>query len=155
MAFYHRKSPRIPGFDYSSVNYYFLTVCTHNRKCIFGKPEQLNLFGKIAEEKIKEIPIHYQNAKIDKYVVMPNHVHMILIISVEGSMKADQIIAQYKSAVTKKIREIEPKKEVWQRSFHDHIIRNQNSYEKIRNYIDGNPLKWKDDCFYVDENLVR
>ena len=153
MAYFYRKSPRIPGFDYSSVNYYFITICTRNRRCIFGKPNNLNLLGKIAQEEIEELSTHYAAIHVDKYVVMPNHVHLILIISSEQNAGVNQIIAQYKSGVTRKIRQIRPSENIWQRSFHDHVIRNQESYEKIWNYIDGNPKKWEEDCFYVNENL--
>lgn len=151
MADYHRKSTRIPGYDYSTENYYFITVCTDNKKCIFGQPEQLNEAGKIAQECIENIEGIFQGVRVDNYVVMPNHIHCI--IALEG---ADQgmihpsvstVIGQYKMTVTKKIRQLYPNMKVWQRSFHDHIIRSQKSYEKIWNYVEYNAEKWKEDCF--------
>ena len=91
---------------------------------------------------------------LDKYVVMPNHIHGIFVIHQEekGLKDLSVAIGQYKMSVTKEIRTWEPGKEVWQRSFHDHIIRNQKSYEKIWLYIEHNPLKWEEDCFYFSES---
>ena len=150
MAYYTRKSPRLPQYDYSKENYYFITICCQNRKCYFGSPNQLNEIGKIAERHIREIESHYEFVRIDKYVVMPNHIHLILVI--EQSWKADaaQVIGQYKSGVTREVRKILPDIEIWQRSFHDHVIRNQKSYESIWLYIEENPQCWDKDCFYTE-----
>ena len=153
MTFYSRKPTRIPYYDYSSENYYFITICTHNRKSLFGKPDQLSKIGAIAHQKIKAIPLHYEHVHIDKFVVMPNHVHMIMVLSKGNQADVEQIIAQYKAGVTRKVRNIYPNIEIWQRSFHDHIIRNQNSYEKIWLYIEGNPQNWHKDCFYTDDTF--
>jgi len=80
---------------------------------------------------------------------MPNHVHLILILE-NGEKNPDVplIIGQFKRGVTKEIRSIFAEMEVWQRSFHDHVIRNQAGYEKIWEYIENNPLMWEKDCFY-------
>jgi len=155
MPFYLRKPTRIPGYDYSSQNYYFVTICTHNKACIFGKPGKPNILGKIAEECIQKIPEFYPQIQIDQSVVMPNHVHAIVIVG--ANIKAEMppnlshIIGQYKMAVTKKVHHYYPNLQVWQRSFHDHIIRNQHSYEKIWEYIKNNPIKWDEDCFYTEQ----
>ena len=148
-----RKSPRIPGYDYSSVNYYFITICTHEKRCIFGNPEELNWMGRCAEDCLRMIPQLHPGILLDKYVVMPNHIHVI--IDVQKSEKQTDlyvVIGQYKMAVTKRIRYKKPTFEVWQRSFHDHVIRKQSTYEKIWNYIEDNPRKWKEDCFYVTDS---
>lgn len=152
MTFYSRKSARIPNFYYSSCNYYFVTICTGNRRCIFGSPNILNRYGKIAEEEILKIPSHYEGVIIDKYVVMPNHVHMIVILE-NRNYNLNQIIAQYKSGVTRWIRKCMPDVAVWQKSYHDHVIRNQAAYEKIWLYIEANPKNWDQDCFYLDPNI--
>ena len=155
MPFYSRKSNRLPGYDYSSENYYFLTICTHNKQCIFGKPKELNALGEIAKECIEEIPRIYSSLKVDHYIVMPNHIHMILVLEYLDSndlhLEIPKIIGQYKMAVSKKIHKIFPNLIVWQRSFHDHIIRSQQAYEKIWNYVEYNDQKWEDDCFYYNE----
>ena len=119
-----------------------------NKKCIFGKSNQINEFGRIAGDFIEKITEHYPNVFVDKYVVMPNHVHMILYLSAGSSVSLSQIIGQYKMAVTKQIHKRDKDVIVWQRSFHDHVIRSRQSYEKIWEYIDNNPKKWELDCFY-------
>ncbi len=149
-----RKPTRIPGFDYASEHYYFATICTYEKKCIFGAMGNLNLLGKIAERELQEVDGHYQGVHIDKMVIMPNHVHAIIAIGCENKDIAypnlSTIVGQHKSGVTRKIREIIPGLTVWQRSYYDHIIRNRADYEKIWNYIDGNPRKWMDDCYYLE-----
>ena len=103
----------------------------------------------IAETEILNISSHYEAVSIDKYVVMPNHVHMILTIGDgDNNPNLNQIIAQYKSGVSRKIRVLLPNIEIWQRSYHDHVIRNLAGYEKIWMYIENNPLKWEEDCFF-------
>ena len=156
MEFKNRKSPRISGYDYATPNYYFITICTHNKKCIFGKIGHLNSFGRIAEKFLIQIPEIYPAITIDKYVVMPNHVHAIMIVSAEtpGKERKDltRVVGQYKMVVTKQIRKISGCEHVWQRSFHDHVITNEAGYKKIWEYIHNNPAKWEDDCFYCEES---
>ena len=152
MEYSNRKSPRIPRYDYATPNYYFITICTHHKECIFGRPGRLNAYGKIAEENLLKIPELFSSISIEKYVVMPNHIHGIFSVSDSGNKELKDlsvILGQYKMSVTKKIRTMEPERIVWQRSFHDHVIRNQRSYEKIWTYIDNNPQKWEEDCFFV------
>lgn len=149
MPYFNRKSPRIPNYDYAQSNYYFITICTHGHQCIFGNPGKLNKAGMIAETETLNISSHYEAVSIDKYVVMPNHVHMILTIGDgDNNPNLNQIIAQYKSGVSRKIRVLLPNIEIWQRSYHDHVIRNLAGYEKIWMYIENNPLKWEEDCFF-------
>ena len=151
-----RKNTRIPGYNYASQNYYFITICTHERKCIFGEPNDLNAFGRVAEAYLLRIPEFYPQVIVDQCVVMPNHVHAILIFETEERETElpdlTRVVGQYKMAVTKKIREKSPNCMIWQRSFHDHIIRNEQSYEKIWEYIRDNPMKWEEDCFYYSKN---
>ena len=149
--FPNRKRPRLASFNYSTPNYYFITICTHNKKCIFGKPNQLNAFGNIALQALTDIQRHFPNVTVDKAVVMPNHVHAIIVLDGHGT-NLSVVVGLYKSYVSKQIHNISPNLKVWQTSFHDHVIRGQQSYEKIWNYIDGNPSKWEDDCFYIYES---
>ena len=145
-----RKSPRIPNYDYGLPNYYFITICTHDKNCYFGDCNRLSKMGQIAEECILRISDFYPDIIIDHYVIMPNHVHAIIYFKKEmASTTLSHVIGQYKMAVTKKIHGINSEIIVWQRSFHDHIIRNQRSYEKIWKYIEDNPRKWEEDCFYT------
>ena len=113
-------------------------------------PGRLNASGIIADNCLLKIQKFNPAVAIDKYVIMPNHVHAILAVN-ENSPSITTVIGQYKSAVTKRIREIYPRKNVWQRSFHDHVIRDQRGYEKIWMYIEDNPRKWEEDCFYRAE----
>lgn len=149
MPFYSRKSPRIPNFDYSQNSYYFITICTHERRNLFGLPNELNTIGEIVRKHIENIPGFYQNIFIDKYVVMPNHVHFILVLNNgDNNPSVPLIIGQFKRGVTKEIHSMFSNMIVWQRSFHDHVIRNDTGYKKIWQYIENNPLKWEEDCFY-------
>ena len=81
---------------------------------------------------------------------MPNHVHAIIVLT-DDKTKLSDVVCSYKSYVTKKIHELQPDMKVWQSSFHDHVIRNQQSYEKIWLYIEGNPMNWDKDCFFAAE----
>ncbi len=148
-----RKPARIPGYDYSKENYYFITICTHEKKCIFGNADDLNSFGKIAMKDLQELASRYTGISIDICVVMPNHIHAILVINGQPEKKVSlhQIIGLYKSGVSRKIRKLAPDTLVWQRSFHDHIIRTQSSYEKIYRYIQFNSQKWEEDRFYPNK----
>ena len=149
-----RKYPRLKGYDYTTQNYYFVTVCTHNKLCLFGEPYRLTPAGEIAKALFLEIPEHFPGIVVDKYVVMPNHIHGILIFPGQGS-DLSAVVGKYKAAVTRSVHSLYGDIPVWQRSFHDHIIRNQADYERIWSYIEGNPSRWLKDCFYVakDEGM--
>ena len=152
MPQYNRKPTRLKHFDYSSENYYFITICTHNKNCIFGKPNALNDCGRIAQEAFSEITGHFPFVNIDQYVVMPNHIHAI--ISIENGAENERpnlntVVGLYKSGVPRKIHRLYPELTVWQRSFHDHVIRNQQDYERIWTYVHYNDQKWEQDCFYI------
>ncbi len=144
-----RKNPRIPNYDYSTPGYYFVTICTAGKRCIFGAPGELNRYGHIARQCLADISAHFSGVTVDQSVVMPNHIHIILVLHQAGAALC-AIVGQYKSAVTKRIHRIDPGLEVWQTSFHDHIIRNEQDYQRIWSYIDANPARWKDDCFFEE-----
>ena len=94
----------------------------------------------------------FLGVKVDNYIVMPNHVHAIIVLgeAKDEGPNLSTVIGQYKMAVTKAIRKDCPEIVVWQRSFHDHIIRNQADYERIWEYVQYNPEKWESDCFYCE-----
>ena len=150
-----RKLPRLRGFDYSAENYYYVTICTKDKKCIFGEPEKLNELGRIAENELQSIGKHYDGVRVDKYVIMPNHIHAVIIIGCDGAERSrpfptlSTVVGLYKSGTARKIHEKHPKLEVWQKSFFDTVIRNNTAYLEIGKYIDENPLKWQ-----LDENYV-
>ena len=168
-----RKRNRLELFDYSSCAAYFITICTYNKKCLFWAskqpnfvgediilpPESVNLsaIGKVVKQSIESIPVHYPNIEVWDYVIMPNHVHMILVIpeacgrmisspTNKGSVLT--AVGQMKRHVSKVIG-----KPIWQKSFHDHVIRDRQDYEKIAKYIYENPIRWQYDCFYTEDNM--
>lgn len=147
-----RKPNRLFQYDYSSPNGYFITICTRNRECIFwdksyNNCDTLSEFGLIVQKYIENIPKYYANAEVENYKIMPNHVHIILILHEnEKQIGVSTIIGQMKRLVSK-----EAGIQIWQKSFHDHIIRKEE-YEKIWNYVEYNHLKWKEDCFYISDN---
>ncbi len=152
-----RKPNRLPEFDYSTPGAYFITICTRNRKNLFWEDvgasiarPQLTQWGQIAEKAISQIPKHYPAISVDRYVVMPNHIHLLLQINTDTDgrpMVAPTIsivVQQLKGVITKQIGQ-----SVWQKLFHDHVIRNEQDYLKIWEYIENNPAKWEEDCFYM------
>ena len=153
-----RKPTRLKNYDYSSEGAYFITMCTHNKQkilCDIGVGEGLcalpsiNLtpIGEEVNESIKFIDNTYDNISVDKYVIMPNHIHLIISKQTGGHgdppLQLYDIIGRFKSFTNNKFKD-----KLWQRSFHDHIIRGESDYLKIWNYINTNPQKWKEDCFY-------
>ena len=150
-----RKSLRLKNFDYSQAGYYFVTICSFKHKKIFSKivdsKIELNDFGKIVDEHIRKIPSHFPNAEIDHYCIMPNHIHMIIVLNDlnKNSSSLSFLIRSFKSSVTKRVNEIftNRDKKLWQRNFYDHIIRNDNDLFNTRKYIEENPLKWEFDKY--------
>ena len=109
-----------------------------------------SFIGEMAQNHIQQVATHYQSVHVDKYVVMPNHIHMILCLHCDGQNNVQQVIGQFKAGVTREVRKLYPEIQIWQRSFHDHVIRSQADYERIWLYIEGNPQRWVEDCFYVE-----
>lgn len=146
-AYFKRKNPRLKDYDYTLGGYYFITICTAGKKHYFGKivedKIQLSEIGKLAYNNIENLEKIYNVIKIDKFVVMPNHIHMILIIDKETDLTLSRIIKQYKEWITKTIM-----KPIWRKSYYDHIIRNEKDYYRIWKYIDENELKWSLDKYY-------
>ena len=136
-----RRSPRLPGLDYTAANVYFVTVCTHRKQCIFGLPDAPTVLGSAAAQGIREIPAHFPGVRVDKWVVMPNHIHMMLLTPHAKYNLAD-IIGSYKSYVSKCAHQTHPHCTVWQRSYYDRVVRDKVSYLEFWQYIDNNPAKW-------------
>ena len=157
-----RKNNRLTEYDYSQPNAYFITICTKNRRNIFwesvgasiARPKSIPLSenGKIAEEAILNISRYYPMISVDNYVVMPNHIHLLLQINTDACGRAmlaptiSVVVQQMKGYITKRIG-----RPIWQKLFHDHVIRGKQDYLEIWNYIEGNPSKWEEDCFYMKE----
>ena len=161
----NRKRTRLKGYDYSNPGAYFVTICTKDKKCIFEIETVGNdlcvvppVQNEIIHKWLKETENKF-NIKIDKYVIMPNHIHMIAIISERHTGRSlHDAIRWFKTMTTNDyIRGVKNgilkpfDKKLWQKSFHDHIIRGKEDYQKIWQYIDTNHLKWEQDKFYIKE----
>ena len=158
-----RKHPRLKGYDYSNAGAYFITFCVKNGKEILGKPAappppgitswpyiELSEYGKIVDKHINRANALNHIIMIDKYVIMPSHVHMIVFIQSHAETENDamkqkchtsasipSLIRSIKTMVTKEIGH-----SLWQSSYHDHIIRDEEDYQRRWRYIDENPIKW-------------
>ncbi len=145
-----RKPLRLKEYDYSRNGAYSITLCTKNKEHKLGKivgdglcavpKTELTDIGLAVEKSINYIN-QYPDITVDKYVVMPNHIHMIVSVYNEENGKAGidipEIMKRFKSYTTNLYGD-----ELWQRSYHDHIIRGQQDYDETWQYIDENPLKW-------------
>lgn len=160
MTFPQRKPNRLTEYDYSTPNAYFLTICTKNRKNLFWKnvgaiidrPENIPLtnLGCLVRQCIIEIPMHYPMISVDNFVVMPNHIHLLLQIHTDADGRS--LIAPTISTVVRLMKGTVSKQagfSVWQKGFYDHVIRNDKDYQSIWNYIQGNPSKWTEDQLYI------
>ena len=164
-----RKNTRLTEFDYNTDGAYFITVCTHDRKstlarvvgAIHESPEtKLTEYGKILDEVINNIPSHL-SVTVDRYVIMPNHFHVMLIVHDtrairESPLRSNRSVISktmgYIKMNTSKIihQRYNTNEPLWQRGFYDHIIRNQEDFEKHIDYICNNPIKWEFDKLYPD-----
>lgn len=169
-----RKDNRLKDYDYSQNGYYFLTICTHVRQCTLSqivgaglsRPNdgdcvkiQLTPYGEIVEQCLLELPLKYFGIEIDKYIIMPNHIHLILIIEYEDGREnpaptVGQIMGYFKYQSTKSINNLHNNDiiKIFQRGFHDRIIRDNEEYEGIWQYIDTNALAWEEDDYYRYNN---
>lgn len=160
----NRKLNRLKDFDYSQEYVYFVTTCTNNKICYFGEIINnkmiLNRDGNIIQNQIDWIINQYKYFVIHHYVIMPNHIHLLCQIKKnyvltgrdnEQKIKIkslSELIGAFKTTTSKQIHLAGNKEFRWQRSFHDHIVRNDKSYNFIHNYITNNPLSWELDKLY-------
>ena len=166
-----RKNNRLQHFDYSSPGAYFITICTYKRKntlshivgAIHESPEpKLTEYGMIIDNVIQKLPTHLK-VTIDRYVIMPNHVHMIIVIADDETLRAiresllrgrsviSKTVGYIKMNASKEIHNRYGNTTIWQRGFHDQVIRDRQDYEKITQYIHENPLRRKYDKLYSEE----
>ncbi|HHX07966.1 MAG TPA: hypothetical protein GX730_00830 [Chloroflexi bacterium] len=157
---FNRKSPRIIGFDYSSARIYFVTINSHERQHLFGKIHNngdcnqlvLSKIGIIATEKINELSSHHAGVEVLDYVVMPNHIHLLISLqNQEKDSTLSTIIGSYKSGVSRVARQIFPELELWQKSFSDHVIRDENDLLTHSEYIKANVERWRGDKYFIEE----
>ena len=162
-----RKPTRLQGFDYNSSGAYFITICTDKRQQILSRivgvdvlddPKSVKLlpYGRIADKYINQLNDFYADIKIDSYVIMPNHIHILLFMLENGSSRTStptkqhsrlsQLVSTFKRFCNK-----EYGRNIWQRNFNDHIIRNREDYEEHLRYIYENPMRWYYDELYEEE----
>ena len=159
-----RKNLRLDNFDYASDGYYFITIHTYQNRNMFcnnvgagpcaGPVLSLNKIGLMIKSIWSEIPNYYPHIDIDEFIIMPNHMHGIVVISNQHGrpqggaptkyLSLYDVVPRFKSLTTTRYRQLtQISWKLWQRSFYDHIIRNEKSLGEIRKYIQGNPVQWK------------
>ena len=150
---HHRRSIRLKGYDYSQSGAYFLTICTHNREPVFGKianaKMELNIYGRIVSARWHNLPRYHVYIELDAFVVMPNHVHGIVVIRSDSTELAkrrpiSEIVSGFKTFSSRRINEVRGTSgiPVWQRNYWEHVIRDEDSFSRIHDYILTNPLRW-------------
>ena len=164
-----RRSIRLKGYDYSLAGAYFVTIVAWRREMLFGdvvdgKTPQggavvLNEFGQIVREEWEQTAVVRPNVELGEYVIMPNHVHGMLIFVDDGvgatrrvapvlqPNSLGAVLGQFKSIVTKRINRLQnvAGRPVWQRNYYEHIIRDEREWENIHRYIESNPSMWAED----------
>ena len=145
-----RKSPRLQGYDYTQSGAYFITIRTHKWVHWFGHITDgamvLNPMGQIAADCWAAIPDHFPGVELDAAIVMPNHIHGIIVLP-GGGAALGSMVGTYKAAITRQIRPLQnaPPDTIWHGRYHDRIIRDERALERIRHYIVSNPARWRPD----------
>jgi len=164
----HRRSIRLKGYDYTCAGAYFITICAENRTCLFGDIDsetmRLNDVGRMIQEIWDAIPLHYPGVDVDAFVVMPNHIHGIIILDggqpqgVARPFSVGDMVQRFKSLTTKRYSDRVHAGEwppfpgrLWQRNYYELIIRDERALNAIREYIYRNPARWAEDA----ENDLR
>ncbi len=174
----HRRSVRLDAYDHAQPGAYFVTIVTHQRLCLFGeivdREARLSPLGEIVEREWRRTAEIRSEIELGAFVVMPNHLHGIVVISADASSHAPQVgatggsplgprgpapkslgalVAGFKASATKQINLLRatPNVPVWQRNYYEHVIRGQEDWERIHRYIDSNPTQWARD----EENPQR
>ena len=149
----NRKTIRLADYNYSTPGAYFITICTANREKLFWSDRRgelcspvnvpLSDIGIIVNNEIQKLNSVYDAIRVDKYCIMPDHIHLIISINTDESGRTQfaptisRVIKQFKGSITKKVGQ-----PIWQKSFYDHGIRNQQDYNEIWQYIENNPRKY-------------
>ena len=169
----HRRSLRLPGYDYAQPGAYFITVCVHDRRSLFGElidgQIRLNEVGRMVERWWRQLPNRFALATVDEFVVMPNHIHGIVInVGADPRVRPGpedgakqgahigaplpRIVRWFKTMTTNEyIRNVRDGRwppssgRLWQRNYYEHVVRNDDDLNTIRQYILDNPAKWDED----------
>ena len=163
-----RKHPRLGNYDYNSAGAYFVTICTQNRQCVLSRivgrglapaetiGTEYTLFGTIAEKQLLLLEDRYPCLAVDQYVIMPNHIHAIMILNGETAGASPRptimdIVCAYKSLTTRECKKNGFDEKLFQNSFYDHVIRDREDYDAHARYIAENPMRWSFDELYIKE----
>ena len=158
MDYPQRKRRRLPQYDYSTAGCYFLTICTLNKHCTLGSvgrddlgaPQvQLTECGALAKQYICSMETAYHAVTVEKYMIMPNHVHLLLTVhdGAPGSSRPTQTVPRIVAAF-KRMTNRAAGKRLWQDSYYDHVVRGEQDFLRIWNYMDTNPARWAEDEYY-------
>ena len=165
---HHRRSIRLQNYDYTQQGLYFITICIWQRECLLGNIVgaisykdsetlaeiqgnsaymELNYYGQAVEYNWQILAKKFRNVVLDKFVIMPNHIHGIIQLQSSGGKQLSEIIQNFKTSSARRINQLRNAKgvPVWQRNYYEHIIRNEESLEIIREYIVNNPISWNED----------
>lgn len=171
MEYPRRKLLRLQGYDYSQNGAYFVTICTQNRETLFGNVGAESISARMIANIFEETISQYKDVYCPNYVVMPNHFHAIIVIEkdyikdiqkderadIESAPTLSEVIRTFKRYSTLEYIKMVNQGvlppfygKIWQRSYHDHIIRNEKDFQIIYDYITNNPLNWENDCFFEE-----
>ena len=160
---HHRRSIRLRGYDYRDPGAYFVTICTDDRRCLFGEiidnEMHLSDTGQAVQWIWNAIPERYSNVELDQYVIMPNHIYSIVVLNpFEGAIYCaptlGSILRTFKALATRYIRAAGASDFAWQRDFYDHISRAERNLDHIRQYIIDNPARWTEDDLFEQEGIL-
>ncbi len=167
---HHRRSLRLKDYDYTHAGAYFVTICTQSRTCLFGTVVdgqiQLNDAGHVVHRTWGELPNRFSHVDVDAFIVMPNHIHGIILVgaqfiaprgpqnyrhdkragAINRAPTLGEIVRAYKAVSARKIRQQVNPAFAWQRNYYEHVIRSEESLNRIRQYIRDNPAQWQFDC---------
>ena len=153
-----RKSIRLQHYDYSQAGLYFITICTWQRRCIFGEIDnrkmRLNKVGGLISKQWLELINHYPEMQLHSHVIMPNHLHGIIELSDDAGAinlapTVGEIVHGFKARCSRVVNASTSGLKLWQRNYYEHIIRDERTYLQILEYIENNPAKWEDDGYYI------
>jgi REP element-mobilizing transposase RayT len=164
----HRRSIRLQNYNYTQAGAYFITICAHNQKCTFGagagfeptqtpNPISINKYGEIVRETWEDLVNHNTGIELDAFVIMPNHVHGIIVIDGMTPCPLPEIVRQLKTFSARRINNLRgtPGNQIWQRNYYEHVIRGEEDLNILREYIDNNPAKWQLDENYLENDIAK
>ncbi len=154
---HHRRSIRLKGYDYSQIGVYFITIVAQGRLCLFGDvvdgEMRLNDAGRLVVNAWEWLATRHSYVELDSYIVMPNHLHGVIVITGDSRIAPTKrkplgrLVGMFKTVTTKQINldRGTPGQLLWQRNYYEHVIRNDEEWDRVREYIASNPMRWETD----------